>query len=63
MRQPIIIFLAKIALRGVAKRKTASVASMVSEIKFALGEDKKLETPTEETVSGRCWKWGGGLPR
>ena len=61
MRQPIIItFLAKRALYakgGLAKKKReracASMALMVSEIRFALLEKtKRLVTPTEEIVSG-----------
>ena len=61
MRQPIrITFLAKRALYakgGLAKKKRererASMALMVSEIRFALLErTKRLVTPTEERVSG-----------
>lgn len=61
MRQPIrITFLAKRALYakgGLAKKKReracASMALMVSEIRFALLErTKRLVTPTEEIVSG-----------
>lgn len=74
MRQPIrITFLAKRALYakgGLAKKREracASMASMVSEIRFALLErTKRLVTPTEEIVGGgcwesarRCWEWGG----
>ena len=78
MRQPIrITFLAKRALYakgGLAKKNReqacASMASMVSETRFALLErTKKLVTPTEEIVGGgcwesarRCWEWGGGRP-
>ena len=81
MRQPIrITFLAKRALYakgGLAKKKkrerereSASMASMVSEIRFVLLErTKRLVTATEEIVSGgcwesgrRCWEWGGGRP-
>lgn len=60
MRQPIrITFLAKRALyakRGLAKKKkereSTSMASMVSEIRFAHLErrTKRLVTPTEEIV-------------
>ena len=65
MRQPIrITFLAKRALYakgGLAKKNReqacASMASMVSEIRFALLErTKKLVTPTEEIVGGGCWE-------
>lgn len=49
------------------ERACASMASMVSEIEFALLErTKRLVTPTEEIVGGgcwesarRCWEWGG----
>ena len=61
MRQPIrITFLAKRALyakRGLAKKKreSTSMASMVSEIRFAhLERTKRLVIPTEEIVGGGC---------